>query len=96
MGYCRDCRRKLNRNAPCATCAQRNPLWPELAPLASLWLDVQGQWRTGWNGPTGMDWQGVRTVAKWIGLSLTSNDFYRLSALERDTLQELAERKRDE
>lgn len=44
----------------------------------------------------GMDWQGVRTVAKWIALSLTSNDFYRLSALERDTLQELAERKRDE
>nr|DAR74004.1 MAG TPA: hypothetical protein [Caudoviricetes sp.] len=43
-----------------------------------------------------MDWQGVRTVAQWIGLSLTSNDFYRLSALERDTLQEVAERKRDE
>jgi hypothetical protein len=34
-------------------------LWPCNLPAWNLFWDVQTQWRHGFNGPTGLDYQGV-------------------------------------
>ncbi|WP_417022560.1 DUF1799 domain-containing protein [Bilophila wadsworthia] len=70
-------------------------MWPELAPLADLWVQVQSQWKNNGFGPTGMDWQAVRAIADWIGMDLTPADFRRLKALEDDTLKEWLEHASD-
>lgn len=35
-------------------------LRPECLPVLGLWGEVQTQWRSGFSGPTGLDYAGVR------------------------------------
>lgn len=70
-------------------------LWPEHVPAIELWGAVQTQWRHGFNGPTGLDYAGVRIVIaqrpKWRrrGRRL----FGELQIMERATLEEWARRR---
>ena len=93
--YCKDCQ-KVKPGLNCAGCEHAAPrLWPELAPLADLWVQVQSQWKTNGFGPTGMDWHAVREIADLLGLDLTPADFRRLKSLEDDTLKEWLEHASD-
>lgn len=49
--------RQRGTDAPCRECphAAGGRLLPANAAVAGLWLQVQGQWRTGFGGPTGLD-----------------------------------------
>lgn len=54
----------------CAGCPNREPwLLPRLHPAARLWLHVQTQWRAGM-AVTGLDYNAVAHVARWLGLEL--------------------------
>ncbi|MDY3682400.1 DUF1799 domain-containing protein [Bilophila wadsworthia] len=89
---CRDCvafERRGGRRPQCPRCGLRDPLWPELRPIAALWEASQGQWRYSFSGPSGMDWNGVKTVAELLELPFGREEFLMLSELEADTLAEI-------
>ncbi len=72
-------------------------IWPELAPAFELFLACQTQWRTGFNGPTGLDYPAVAMVARVLQLSARRvrelwADF---QAMERAALELFAERRID-
>lgn len=42
-------------------------LWPENAESFAVWQSLQTQWRVGMDGPTGMDYAGVRAYLDECG-----------------------------
>lgn len=72
-------------------------LWPDLAAPFELFLALQTQWRTGFNGPTGLDYGAVPVVARvmQIGRRRLRELWADLQAMERAALELFAERRRD-
>jgi hypothetical protein len=71
-------------------------LWPCNVQAWSCWLAVQTQWRSGMDGPTGLDYGSVHTylhaVRNLRGQALR-DVFAGIQAAERATLEVWAERR---
>lgn len=63
-------------------------LWPEHVPALVLWTAVQTQWRHGFDGPTGLDYAGVRVVMRHQ--RAPRERFDELQIMERAALAEWA------
>lgn len=61
-----------------------------------LWNRIQTQWRTGYDGPTGLDYNALYRVARTIGTRIDRAMLDKIQALEFDLLNELAERRQRE
>lgn len=70
-------------------------LWPDLSAALDLFLACQTQWRTGFNGPTGLDYAGVSVVARvrQIGGQRLRELWADFVAMERAALELFAERR---
>ena len=70
-------------------------LWPDLAAPFDLFMACQTQWRTGFNGPTGLDYTGVTVVARvmQIGAARLRGLWADFVAMERAALELFAERR---
>jgi hypothetical protein len=44
-------------------------LWPCLAPAFALYRAMQTQWRMGFSGPTGLDYNALPVVEQRLGIS---------------------------
>jgi len=44
-------------------------LWPENERVWQLWLQVQTQWRIGFDGKTGLDYAGVQACMALRGIA---------------------------
>ena len=62
---------------------------------AGLWLQVQGQWRVGFGGPTGIDWPAVESIARVLRVPVTPRLWQQLHALESTELTLLMERQKE-
>lgn len=84
-------------DAPCRECphAAGGRLLPANAAVAGLWLQVQGQWRTGFGGPTGLDWPAVERIAALLRVPVTTRLWQQLHALESTELTLLMERQKE-
>jgi hypothetical protein len=67
-------------------------LWAEHVDALNLWFGVQTQWRHGFNGPTGLDYAGVRAAPGFRALPRVRREpvFGELCIMERATLGEWA------
>jgi hypothetical protein len=69
-------------------------LWPEHVPAVELWAVVQTQWRHGFDGPTGLDYAGVRVA---LDMRARRQDiprrFRELQVMEHAALAAWAERR---
>jgi hypothetical protein len=70
-------------------------VWPDLVGAFELFLALQTQWRTGFNGPTGLDYAAVPAVAHMLGIArATLRELWTdLQAMERAALELFAERR---
>jgi hypothetical protein len=69
-------------------------VWEESREPWLLWVDVQTQWRSGWEGMiTGLDYAGVMAVCRWKRIKTTPDLFADLRVMEAATLEALAERR---
>lgn len=86
--------RRRGTDAPCRECphAAGGRLLPANAAVAGLWLQVQGQWRTGFGGPTGLDWPAVERIAALLRVPVTTRLWQQMHALEQTELTLLMER----
>lgn len=86
--------RQRGTDAPCRECpyAAGGRLLPANAAVAGLWLQVQGQWRTGFGGPTGLDWPAVERIAALLRVPVTTRLWQQMHALEQTELTLLMER----
>jgi hypothetical protein len=68
-------------------------LWPEHEAALLLWLAVQSQWRHGWNGPTGLDYAGIRAAPAFHRLARVTREavFADVCVMERGALGAWAE-----
>lgn len=66
-------------------------LWPEHLDALRLWIGVQTQWRHGFDGPTGLDYAGVRASPAFRRLATIDRDrvFDELCVMERAALDAL-------
>ena len=89
--------RRRRMDAPCRTCphAAGGRLMPANMMAAGLWLQVQGQWRVGFGGPTGMDWPAVESIARVLRVPVTPRLWQQLHALESTELTLLMERQKE-
>lgn len=72
-------------------------IWAENRTPWLLWVDVQTQWRSGWEGmATGLDYAGVMAVARWMGIEPAPDLFADLRAMETATLRALMARRERE
>ena len=89
--------RRRRTDAPCRECehAAGGRLMPENMMAAGLWLQVQGQWRVGFGGPTGIDWLAVESIARVLRVPVTPRLWQQLHALESTELTLLMERQKE-
>lgn len=89
--------RQRRTDAPCRECphAAGGRLMPANMMAAGLWLQVQGQWRVGFGGPTGMDWPAVEGIARVLRVPVTPRLWQQLHALESTELTLLMERQKE-
>lgn len=66
------------------------------APALELWCHVGTQWRTGFCGPTGLDYNALYRVARTMGTRLDKALLKKIQTLESDFLQEMEERRKQE
>lgn len=71
-------------------------LWPENLPTWHLWLDVQTQWRSAFDGPTGLDYTGVRTFMEMRRVRRPRQQFELLVVMERAALTAWAEQREND
>lgn len=45
------------------------PIWPDNLPALDLFVALQTQWRTGFNGPTGLDYAAVAATLDLQGVA---------------------------
>ena len=63
-------------------------LWPEHLPAYNLWCAAQTQWRHGFNGPTGLDYAGVRAhMAGRVARRHQARRLAELQCMERAALE---------
>ena len=89
--------RQRRTDAPCRECphAAGGRLMPANMVAAGLWLQVQGQWRVGFGGPTGIDWPAVESIARVLRVLVTPRLWQQLHALESTELTLLMERQKE-
>lgn len=89
--------RRRGTDAPCRECpyAAGGRLLPANAAVAGLWLQVQGQWRTGFGGPTGLDWPAVERIAALLRVPVTTRLWQQMHALEQTELAIIMERREE-
>lgn len=89
--------RQRGTDAPCRECphAAGGCLLPANAAVAGLWLQVQGQWRTGFGGPTGLDWPAVERIAALLRVPVTTRLWQQMHALEQTELAIIMERREE-
>lgn len=89
--------RQRGTDAPCRECpyAAGGRLLPANAAVAGLWLQVQGQWRTGFGGPTGLDWPAVERIAALLRVPVTTRLWQQMHALEQTELAIIMERREE-
>lgn len=89
--------RRRRKDAPCRECphAAGGRLMPANMVAAGLWLQVQGQWRVGFGGPTGIDWPAVESIARVLRVPVTPRLWQQLHALESTELTLLMERQKE-
>ncbi|HEY0847395.1 MAG TPA: DUF1799 domain-containing protein [Noviherbaspirillum sp.] len=70
-------------------------MWPDCLPAFNFWNSIQTQWRTGMNGATGLDYQGVQASMSMRGMPKKERPemFALVQAMERATLDEWSARK---
>lgn len=61
-------------------------VWPENAPLLELFVAVQTQWRQGPIGPSGLDYSGVETALRLMGVKIDAEMFGFIRLMERAAL----------
>lgn len=68
-------------------------LWPENLPVFKLWCSVQTQWQIGWNGKSGLKYEGVEACMRMQRIPHAHRPelFEGLRVMEVATLNELAE-----
>ena len=52
---------------------------------------MQTQWRVGFGGPTGLDYQAVDRAAKWLGVRMDRLMLEQIQTLEINQLRRFAE-----
>lgn len=89
--------RQRGTDAPCRECpyAAGGRLLPANAAVAGLWLQVQGQWRTGFGGPTGLDWPAVERITALLRVPVTTRLWQQMHALEQTELAIIMERREE-
>lgn len=89
--------RQRRTDAPCRECphAAGGRLMPANMVAAGLWLQVQGQWRVGFGGPTGIDWPAVESIARVLRVPVTTRLWQQMHALEQTELILLMERRKE-
>lgn len=89
--------RQRGMDAPCRDCehAAGGRLLPANAAAAGLWVQVQGQWRMGFAGPTGLDWPAVERIARLLRVPVGPRLWQQMHALERTELTLLMERRKE-
>lgn len=89
--------RQRRADAPCRDCehAVGGRLLPVNVAAAGLWLQVQGQWRTGFGGPTGLDWPAVERIAALLRVPVTTRLWQQMHALEQTELAIIMERREE-
>lgn len=81
-----------NAQADCSTCESAKPeLMPENKLAFKLWMLVKRQWRVGANGPVGLDWPAIFSVAKLWQIKVTPEIFQKFSALENHVISKAVE-----
>lgn len=89
--------RQRRADAPCRDCehAVGGRLLPVNVAAAGLWLQVQGQWRVGFGGPTGLDWPAVERIAALLRVPVTTRLWQQMHALEQTELAIIMERREE-
>ena len=89
--------RQRRTDAPCRECphAAGGRLMPANMVAAGLWLQVQGQWRVGFGGPTGLDWPAVERIAALLRVPVTTRLWQQMHALEQTELAIIMERREE-
>lgn len=59
----------------------------ENVPLVRLWLSCQTQWRMGFVGATGLDYNAMFQVAGALGMHLDAKALRKVNVLEGMTLE---------
>ncbi|MCX7779610.1 MAG: DUF1799 domain-containing protein [Negativicutes bacterium] len=67
-------------------------LLPENVPAWRLWCRVNTQWRMGFDGPVGLDYNALHTVAEIYGLEITPALFEKIRELEYYTMKKTQEK----
>lgn len=65
-------------------------LWPEHQAVFWLFIELRTQWRTGVEGPTGLDYAAVHAFLRLTGRRLSPARFEELRVMERGALIEVA------
>ncbi len=75
----------------CSGCRQARPELSEIDQDAfDIWAIVaRTQWRTGFSGPTGLDYSAVRQVTEALGLDWGIALLSRIQMLEIETLKDV-------
>lgn len=90
--YCRLCRRKRRSDEPCEPCPEPS-IFPENVPAVDFFLSIQTQWRTALGGHVGLDYAGVESAARLLGVDLDRNLFAKLQVLEVSYLEAMGARR---
>jgi len=68
-------------------------VWPENWQSVQVWTRAQTQWRMGFGGPTGLDYNGVEAVMRQMKIEDTGDCFDRIQVLEAATLRIIEDRR---
>lgn len=90
--YCSHCQRTRGQPFRCGDCNEPR-LWEENLPIAELWGAMQTQWRTGFAGPTGMDYPTALALMPVYELADQREALHGLQLMEGETLKILADRR---
>ncbi len=75
----------------CTKCSERQPrLLRENVDAWKLWLAMQTQWRIGFNGRTGLDYNAMYLVANTLNTVINQDMLAKIQALEFATLDDQA------
>ena len=70
------------------------PVWPDNLPSLTVFASFATQWRTGFNGPTGLDYNVMPTVFRLHGIARTRwpEMFDDIRAMEAEALKTMSKK----
>lgn len=97
--YCvQSCQRSHEDYPPCSACP-RPELYQANLPAFNLFMACWTQFRHGFNGPTGLDYNTIKIAAQAMNITLDDDVFTKVRVLENEFLKvcdELNKVERDE